>query len=242
MRRVKIKKIRAFAAALITVALYSPCQNVLAGAKDDPLLSKVKIDQLEQRNGDEDPFVVEAQAWVGYDLDKIWLKTEAERVEGDNESVELQLLYSKAITAYWNLQLGARQDYEPTPKRNWAVVGFQGVAPYYIEIDTALFIGESGRASVRFKAEHELMLTQRLVLIPEIKLDFFGKTDEETETGSGLSKAEVGLRLAYEIKREFAPYIGVNWERKYGATARYSKDEGGSTNDTQFVIGLKAWF
>ncbi len=240
MKTTQRKKLKPFTIGLLTMALLVTGQNVLAGAKDDPLLTMVNIDQLEKRNGDEDPFVFEAQAWVGYDLNKIWLKTEAERVEGENESVELQLLYSKAISPFWNLQVGARRDFKPEPERNWGVIGFQGIAPYYVEIDTALFVGESGRTALRFEAEYELMLTQRLVLIPEIELNFFGKTDEETETGSGLSNSEVGLRLAYEIRREFAPYIGVNWERKYGTTADFAKDE--STNDTQLVIGVSAWF
>lgn len=242
MKTAQLKKLKPFTTGLLTMALLVTGQNVLAGAKDDPLLTMVNIDQLEKRNGDEDPFVFEAQAWIGYDLDKIWLKTEAERVEGENESVELQLLYSKAISPFWNLQVGARRDFKPEPERNWGVIGFQGLAPYYFEIDTALFIGESGRTALRFEAEYELMLTQRLVLIPEIELNFFGKTDEETETGSGLSNSELGLRLAYEIRREFAPYVGVNWENKYGATADFAKEEGESTNDTQLVIGVSAWF
>ena len=216
--------------------------NVLAGAKDDPLLYMVNIDQLEKRNGDEDPVVLEAQAWVGYDLHKLWIKTEVERVEGENEDAELQLLYSKAISPFWNLELGARRDFKPEPERNWGVIGFHGLAPYYFEIDAALFVGESGRSALSFEAEYELMLTQRWVVIPELQLNFYGETDEETETGSGLANSELGLRLAYEIRREFAPYIGVNWEKKYGKTADFAKEEGESTDDTQFVIGVHAWF
>lgn len=223
-------------------AMFFSVQFASAAANDDPLLFMLEIDQLEVREGDEDPSVLEAQAWLGYDLHKLWIKTEVERVESDNEEVELQLLYSKAISAFWNLELGARRDFKPEPERNWAVIGFHGLSPYYLEIDTALFIGESGRTSLRFEAEYELMLTQRWVLIPELELNFFGKTDEATETGSGLSNSELGLRLAYEIRREFAPYVGVNWERKYGKTADFAKEEGESTNDTQFVIGVHAWF
>lgn len=215
---------------------------VFAGAKDDPLLFMVNIDQLEKRNGDEDPTVLEAQAWAGYDLHKLWVKTEVERVEGENEDVELQLLYSKAISPFWNVELGARRDFKPEPERNWGVIGFHGLAPYYFEVDTALFVGESGRTALRFEAEYELMLTQRWVLVPELELNFFGETDEETETGSGLANSELGLRLAYEFRREFAPYIGVNWEKKYGKTADFAEAEDESTNDTQFVIGVSAWF
>jgi copper resistance protein B len=242
MKTSPFKTIKSLNMGVLTLALLTAGQTVFAGAKDDPLLTMVNIDQLEKRNGDEDPFVFEAQAWIGYDLDKMGLKTEAERVAGAYESLELQLLYSKAISPFWNIQFGARRDFKPEPERNWGVIGFQGVAPYYLEIDTALFIGESGRTALRLEVEYELMLTQRLVLIPEIELNFFGKTDEETESGSGLSNSEVGLRLAYEIRREFSPYIGVNWERKYGTTASFAKDDGESTHDAQLVIGVSAWF
>jgi copper resistance protein B len=167
---------------------------------------------------------------------------EGERVDNENEGIELQLLYSKAISPFWNFQLGARRDFKPEPERNWGVIGFQGIAPYYVEIDTALFIGESGRTSLRVESEYEFMLTQRLVLIPEFELNIFGEDDQETGASSGLSNSEVGLRLAYEIRREFSPYIGVNWENKYGTTANFAEDEGGTTNDTQFVIGFSAWF
>ncbi len=216
--------------------------NVLAGANDDPLLFMGEIDRLEKRNGDEDPAVLEAQAWAGYDLHKLWIKTEMERVEGENEDAELQLLYSKAISSFWNLELGARRDFKPEPERNWGVVGFHGLAPYYLEVDTALFVGESGRSALRFKTEYELMLTQRWVLIPELEVNFFGQNDEDTGTGSGLANSELGLRVAYEVRREFAPYIGVSWEKKYGKTADFAKEEGEITDDTQFVIGVHAWF
>jgi copper resistance protein B len=227
---------------LLTLTLLTSVQNAQAGAKDDPQLTMVIIDQFEKRYGEEDAVVFEGQAWAGYDLNKVLLKIEGERVNGENESAELQFLYSKAISPFWNFQVGARRDFRPEPSRNWGVIGFQGLAPYNVAVDSALFIGGSNRTSLRIEAEYELMVTQRLVLIPEIELNFFGKTDNKTETGSGLANSEVGLRLAYEIRREFAPYIGVNWERKYGKTADFAKENGESSNDTQFVIGFNAWF
>jgi len=229
--------------SIFTLVVILPISSlVFAGASDDPLLFMINIDRLEKRNGDEDPVVLEAEAWAGYDLHKLWIKTDVERIEGENEGVELQLLYSKAISPFWNLELGARHDFKPEPERNWGVIGFHGVAPYYFEIDTALFIGESGSSAWRFAAEYEFMLTQRWVLISELELNFYGKTDEQTKVGSGLANTELGLRLAYEFRREFAPYIGVSWENKYGKTADFAKDEGESTSDTQFVVGIHVWF
>ena len=231
-----------FTTGLLAAVLMTSGQSVFAGAKDDPLLFMVTIDQLEIRSGDEDPDVLEAQAWLGYDLNKLWIKTEVERVNGTNESAELQLLYGRAISPFWDVQVGVKRDFDPQPERNWGVVGFQGLSPYYVEIDTALFIGESGRSAFRFEAEYELVIAPRLVLIPEVELNFFGQTDLETETGSGLANSEIGLRLAYEIRREFAPYIGVNWEAKHGETKRLARQDGENTEDTQFVVGFKAWF
>ena len=225
---------------VLMVALIT--QYTFAGAKDDPLLFMLTIDQLEYRNGDENPDILEAETWLGYDLNKLWLKTDIERVNSVTESAELQLLYGKAIAPFWDVQIGIRRDTKPQPERNWAVIGFQGLSPYYFEIDAALFIGESGQSAFRFEAEYEQMITQRWVLIPEIELNFFGQTDLETETGAGLSHSEIGLRLAYEIRREFAPYIGVNWEAKHGKTKDLAIQENENTEDTQWLLGIKAWF
>ena len=215
----------------------------MAGAKDDPLLAMLKFDQLETRQADAaNPLVLEADAWVGYDLHKLWLKMEFEHVDKHTEEAELQALYARAIVPYWDLQLGLRKDFRPQPSRNWAVIGVQGLAPYYFEIDTALFIGESGRTALRLEVEYELLFTQRIILSPLIELNIHGQTDAATGVGSGLSDAEIGLRLRYEIRREIAPYIGVNWVRKFGKTADFAKLEGDDSRDTQLVLGLRLWF
>ena len=154
----------------------------------------------------------------------------------------MQLLYSRAIAPYWDLQLGWRRDIRPTPTRDWIALGFKGLAPYHFDIDTAIFIGESGRSAFRFDAEYELMLTQKLVLTPEAEINFYSKADAQTEVGSGLADASFGIRLRYEIRREFAPYIGVHWTKKFGGTADFARAAGNDTSDTQFVIGFRAWY
>ena len=215
----------------------------IAGAKDDPFLTTVIIDQFEVRDDeDENPLVLEGQGWIGRDLQKLWIKTDIERVDGKTEEAELQVLYSQAVATYWDFQLGLRKDFKPTPDRNWAVIGFQGLAPYFFEIDAALFVGESGRTALRLEAEYELLLTQRLILTPDIKLNFYGHNDENVGIGSGQSDIQAGLRLRYEIRREFAPYIGVNWSKKFGNTADFSRLEGADVSDTQLVIGVRFWF
>ena len=229
---------------LLTILLLSASLSASAGGRgDDPLLTKVMIGQLETRSTDgPDPFVLEAQAWVGKDLQKLWIKADVERVGGKTEESELQFLYSKAIAPYWDFQVGLRTDILPTPDRNWLALGFQGVAPYFYEIDAAAFIGENGQTALRLEAEYEMMFTQKLILTPEIEVNFHGKNDEATGVGSGLSDMEFGLRLRYELRREFAPYIGLNWSRQYGDTADFARAEGEDISDTQLVVGVRAWF
>ncbi len=230
----------ALACAMPSLLLLSQAH---AGAKDDPIVSMVKIDQLEAGfSDDENPLTLEGKAWIGRDFDKLALKVEAERADGETEEAELQGLYSKAIAPYWDFQVGVRNDFQPTPSRSWAVIGFEGVAPYLFEVDTALFIGESGRTALRLEAEYEFLFTQQLVLSPEIEVNFHGQNDEEIGVGSGLSNAEFGLRLRYEFRREFAPYIGVNWSKMFGNTAKFHREEGSDTTDTQIVLGIRAWF
>lgn len=226
----------------LSLVLITAGQEAFAGAADDPLLLMLDIDKLEARSGDSDSYVLEAQTWLGYDLNKAVIKTEIERVKGRNEKAELQLLYSRAVSPFWDFQLGVRHDIDPTPERDWAVIGLQGLSPYNMNIDTALFLGGSGRSEFRFEAEYEQMITQRLVLIPEVELNFAGQTDLVTGTGSGLVSSELSLRLAYEMKREFSPYIGVTWEAKHGETKRLAQQESESTSDTKFVVGAQFWF
>jgi len=210
--------------------------------EDDPVVSKFILEQLEVHDADgKNPLTWEAEAWIGKDINKLWFKTEGERVDGETEELELQALYSRAIHPYWDFQVGLRKDFQPE-SRKWGVLGFKGLAPYYFETDVALFVGESGRTALRVQSEYELMLTQKTVLSPEIELNFHGKDDAAVGVGSGLSDVSFGLRLRHEFKREFAPYIGVEWTKKFGNTADFARDEGEDISDTQLVLGIKAWF
>ena len=231
------------AAALIVATCLSVAENARASAEDDPLLLMGILDQLEMRDATGDSSVSwDGQGWIGKDLRKLWFKTEGERSGGSTIEAELQFLYSKAIARYWEFQLGVRHDFKPSPSRSWAVIGIQGLAPYFFESDIALFIGESGRTALRLESEYELLLTQRLILTPDIAINFYGQDDADLGLGSGLSDLEVGLRLRYEIRREFAPYIGVNWTKLFGNTADFAGFAGEDTSEAQLVIGLRAWF
>ena len=215
-----------------------------AGMGDDPILSKVMINQLEQRRTDgSDPLVVEAEGWVGKDLHKAWFKFDGERVGSDWESAQFQALYSRAVAPYWDLQIGVRHDARPAKEtRDWLVLGARGLAPYFFDVDSAMYIGGNGNLGLGLQAEYEVMLTQRLILAPEVRANLFARSDKAIDQGSGLADTELGVRLRYEIRREFAPYIGINWEKRYGQTADLVRAAGGKTDDVQFVIGIKSWF
>lgn len=213
------------------------------GMEDDPLLAMVMVDQLESRLGNGNPRMVwDAEGWIGRDRDKIWLKTEGEAKNGRLEEAEAQLLYSRAVAPYWDLQMGLRHDFRPRPRRDWLVLGIKGLAPWFFDVDLALFVGEDGRTAARLTAEYEIMFTQRLALLPEVEVDLAGRSDPDIGSGSGLVSTEVGLRLRYEVRRRFAPYVGVTWTGLHGETADYAREEGEKTSDTRFAVGIRAWY
>ena len=233
----------AFAAILAAAICLSVADDARAEMEDDPLLLTVILDQIETRDAAGDNTLSwDAEGWLGKDLYKIWFKTDGERTAGNTDEAELQFLYSKAIARYWDFQLGVRHDFKPSPSRSWVAIGFKGLAPYFFDIDAAAFIGESGRVALRFEAEYELLLTQRLILTPDFEINLYGQNDPAVGIGSGLSDIEAGLRLRYEFRRQFAPYIGVNWTRLFGNTSDLANIAGRDTSEAQLVIGLRAWF
>jgi len=242
MDRQTRRKFVRFACLAASVSLLA-MNNAGADTADDPVLLAVFLDQLETRDATGDrTFSWAAEAWLGKDLHKIWIKTDGERTAGITDEVELQLLVSKAIARYWDIQFGVRRDFRPSPSQSWAALGIKGLAPYFFDIDAAVYIGASGRSAFRFEAEIEWLLTQRLILSPEIEFNVYGQNDADVGIGSGLSDVEAGIRLRYEVRRQFAPYIGINWSKLFGNTADFAKLAGMDVSETQLVIGLRAWF
>ena len=184
----------------------------------------------------------DGEAWFGGDINRFVLKSEGEGARRDGlEAAELQALYSRAVGPYFDLQAGVRQDFKPK-SRTYATVGFEGVAPYWFDVEGALFLSNKGELLGRLEGSYDLRLNQRFILQPRAELSFSAQDIPETRTGSGLSNAELGLRLRYEIRREFAPYIGISYERKFGGTADYSRAAGDGADNTSFVVGVRAWF
>lgn len=210
---------------------------------DDSIHYYALFNRLEAWNADPGTgFAWEGQGWVGTDLNRLWVRSEGERVDGETESADLEVLYGRATARWWDVVAGVRQDFEPGGSQTFAALGVIGVAPYKFEVAATAYIGESGQTAARLEAEYEILLTNRLILQPVVEIELFGQDDERRGIGSGLSKVEAGLRLRYEIRREFAPYIGVNWEKSFGNTADFARARGEEVEDRQFVIGLRTWF
>jgi copper resistance protein B len=153
-----------------------------------------------------------------------------------------QFLYSRAITTYFDLQGGLRSDIDSNPTRNWAALGIQGLAPYFFDLELTGYASGQGHLAAKLEGSYDLLITQRLILQPQIELNLYSKADPARLTGAGFSDIDTGLRLRYEFSREFAPYIGVVYEGKFGQTASYAKRVGDSTGDFRFAFGVRIWF
>lgn len=211
---------------------------------DEAIMTGVMINRLERVQTKENTYfsAYDLQGRIGKDYERLVFKAEGEIDEGKVHEARTELLWSHATSAYWDGQLGVRHDSGVAPSRNWLALGMQGLAPYWFEIDTTVYVGDQGRSALRLSAEYELLFTQKLILQPRMEVNFYGVKDEDRKIGAGLSNMVTGLRLRYEIRREFAPYIGVDWNSKFGATADYATAAGENINDMNIVAGLRAWF
>lgn len=201
-------------------------------------------DRLEwQDTGGDGSLLWDAQGWYGGDINKLYIKTEGEfSLEDDEvEDAEVQALWSRAIAPFWDVQAGVRYDLEPKG-RTHAVLGIQGLAPYWFEVDAAAFLSTDGDLSATVEAEYELRFTQRITLQPRAEIGFSANDIPELEIGSGITNVDAGVRLRYEIKREFAPYVGVEWQKSLGSTADFIRAGGGDPDNIVAVTGIRAWF
>jgi copper resistance protein B len=221
----------------------NPSRAVLLREHGDMPAYKLLIDHVETRiRKGRDGYFVNAEGWYGGDIDKLWLKTEIEGKYGRKpEQAEFQALWSHAINPWFNLQTGVRLDGRPDT-RGHLVLGVEGLAPYWIEVDAAAFLSDKGDITARVEAEHDMRVTQKLILQPRAEIDLALQDIERQQIGSGLSTGELGLRLRYEIVPQFAPYVGVNYERAFGDTRRYRRLDGDDVGGWSLVAGIRAWF
>lgn len=205
--------------------------------------TKVMIDEAEYRPSSKgDAFAWEGEGSFGGDINRFVLRSRGEAESGDVHRAEVEALYSRAIDPYFNFEAGVRQDFQPRPRRTYAALGVSGVAPYWFEVKATGYLSNKGDASARLEGSYDLRLTQKLIAAPKLELNLNAQHVPELGLGAGLSTVEAGLRLRYEIRPEFAPYIGVFHERGVGDTADYARAAGEAVRDTRFVAGVRAWF
>lgn len=210
---------------------------------DDAVYHQVLLDRLEYvKAPGAGGLAWDALAWVGKDLNRLWVKTEGTRLYGKTEEARAEALWGHAFATFWDWQLGVRRDFGGGPGRNWVAFGVQGLAPYWFDVEATAYAGPSGRTAARFRTTYDIRFTQRLLLTPEFESNAYGKADEARGIGSGIADLKLGLRLRYEIRREIAPYIGVVWGRKLGQTADFARAEGSRVTDKQIVAGVRIWF
>lgn len=210
---------------------------------DTHSLGSLLVDNLETvRSDGNSSTAYDLQAWFGRPYDRLVFKAEGDIDGNQLQEARSELLWGHAIAAYWDGQIGLRYDSGEGPNRNWLAFGVQGLAPYWFEVDATGYIGESGRTALRLDASYELLFTQKIILQPRIEANAYGQGDRERGLGSGLADLSVQLRLRYEIGREFAPYIGVEWVRLFGKTEEFARAAGEDANDVRFVAGLRFWF
>lgn len=184
----------------------------------------------------------DAQLWHGTDYHRLWLKSEGNARGGQVRNGDVEAFYDQPVTAFWDLQAGVRYDLEPAPSRGWLAFGVEGLAPYFVDVEATAYAGPQGATAARFKASFDILFTQRLILTPKIETNLYGQSMAAQGIGSGVSDLEAGLRLRYEIHRQFAPYIGVVYTSDYGGTAAATRAAGRKTHETRLLGGVRAWF
>jgi copper resistance protein B len=214
------------------------------GKHGDQSFGQLLIEQLEYRWQDgKDGLAWDARAWYGGDYEKIVLKTEGSFTPGHGvEEAEVRLLYSRLIAYHWDILAGARHDFRPEPSRSYGVIGIEGDAPGFVEVDLSGFISEKGDLSASLSLEHDLLITQRLILQPKADINIAVQEVPELGIGQGINDIELALRLRYELTREFAPYVGIAWQRKLGETASLARAEDEDTSVFAVIAGVRFWF
>lgn len=201
----------------------------------------VLFDQLEWQAGQGGGLSWDNRGWIGKDRNRLWFRTEGATGGDRVEEAQGHALYGRAIARWWDVVAGVRQDLRPGSAQTWAAVGLQGLAPYWFEVQATAYIGGSGRTHVRVETEYELLVTNRLILQPLVEVDVHGKADPSRGIAAGLSSIDAGLRLRYEFRREFAPYLGVVWNRRFLNTAVHARASDREGSGVRLAMGLRLW-
>jgi len=236
-----------------TLANLSPRRNWPAPVNDQEHRLFTLVDVLEYRprtggSQGHDDYRWDIEGWYGGDYNRLWFKSEGQRdtaFKADYD-VDFQLLYGRFIQKYYDFQIGPRVETQTFRGRNvtrgLGVIGIEGLVPYNYEFESALFIDQNGAVSARLSLTKDMLLTQQLILQTRFESNAAIQRVEEFTTGAGLNNLEFGVRLRYEIRREFAPYVGISLDRSFGETATLVRQDGGNPSQIRFAVGVRAWF
>ncbi|GAB6065350.1 hypothetical protein JCM9492_04420 [Aquifex pyrophilus] len=228
---------------------YRPDPNIIRKVLLPPArFGKLLFDLFEyRRNSDEKEFVYDVEFWYGGDFRRLWMETEGEHsLKNGSGTVErFDIYYSQLITAFWDFRLGggvASVYGDNSKSRTYGVVGFQGLAPYWFEVDANVRIDTEGKVSADIEVEYDLLFTQRLILQPRLETVVAFSDIEDVGIWKGVNYLELGARLRYEIRREFAPYIGISWITYLGKAKDVMEASGEDTDRFDLIFGLRMWF
>jgi copper resistance protein B len=244
---------RAFVVAVLALAgMLAPAPGRAQGAGlysgehshagENPLVFMAMADELEWQDVDGGRLHWDVTAWAGRDDGRLMFRSEGTRTRGESDEIRAELLWWRPVGAWWNLVTGVRHNTGAGDARTYGLVGLQGTAPQRFGVRADLFAGERGQIGSRFEAEYRLLLTNRLIATPRFEAEAYAKDDEATGIGSGLAELTLGFRVRYEIRRQFAPYAGVEWTGSTGETADIARAAGEPVRDTRAVVGLRVWF
>ncbi|MBV1823876.1 copper resistance protein B [Komagataeibacter oboediens] len=201
------------------------------------------LDEFEGRYAPSgSDFRWDGEAWYGTDYNRVWLKTEGTLEHGRLHDGDHELLYSRAISSYFNVQGGVRADIDDGPTRTWGALGVQGLALYEFEFQATAYVSDRGRFATRIEGSYDFLLTNRLILQPQAEFNLYTKSDPARQVGAGLSDVDAGLRLRYEVWRKFAPYVAVSYAGYLTQAHRIVHDQRGETGALRFTFGVRSWF
>ena len=210
---------------------------------DEDKLGSLLVDRLESATmRGVTTMTYDWQAWYGGTYNRALIRAEGDIEGGAFRDARNELLWAHAVTAYWDTQLGVRYDSGKGNDRGWLAFGVQGLAPYWLYVEATAYVNEQGRTAFRLETEYDLLLTQKLILQPRVEMNFYSRRDDSRAVSSGLSDFSGGVRLRYEIRREFAPYVGIEWDGKFGSAANAMRISGEIPEGARFIAGAHFWF
>jgi len=206
------------------------------------------IDRLGYTTEDKNNLMYEITSWYGGDYNRLWLEAEGNHNLNSNEGEieKLDILFGKWIRPFWDGRVGLGYIGKYGNNKDFGRIGLvlslKGLAPYMFETDFDIKFLTTGEMLADIELEYSILLTQRLTVQPKVSSSYSSENLKEMEIGSGINNFSISLRLIYEIKREFAPYMEVSYTKFLGNTKDFFKKETGKDKETNIYLGLRIWF